>query len=607
VSHNPFPGPQPYRASDRAWFFGREDMSGKLQGNILGNRCVAVYGPPGAGKSSLLQAAVLPALIDSQDVRVVRVDSWPSREDPTRWMARAMYTDLCFGELPSDLLPNEAILAAARRAARGSSRLMVLCLDQLEQLLFMDRTLGETELFFANLEELVELPLRIVRIVLSFREDYLGRFLDRLRDRRSLLEQYFRVGPLTVAELCEAVCKAAAAGEPAQTWSPDEMRPLMLQMRAPDQPTTDQAEVRLASAQSFCRALFEQRAQGEAKKGSASKAKPSVQQDFLTTVRDDNYPSQIQKWPDEEPLATPAGEQEPRHLAPALKALLCRPFTMVLGDLDEDQIALRRELAQFMEDNGDKPEASTSLTALTQQCVLRFGHEVFHTLFQQAITGRREPLPPLVEALGRLIPPGAHITLLWRPYLERALARHQPGRTLYAIQPSLVGSSARPRIVKRAAGATTWRLEPMMPRRFDLDNDIVVLRMYGGYTAEAHPIFSQALLTEDDYLHGLLGPEGLKPPSWMADLLARPRTQPGLFVGLSVLDWRHRLLLRWLYDQRPAPAESVAILTPKADPSEPEVWDSGGGLPGAGRIAPIVGEPAELAPLLGSLEAGIDP
>jgi hypothetical protein len=88
----------------------------------------------------------------------------------------------------------------------------------------------------------------------------------------------------------------------------------------------------------------------------------------------------------------------------------------------------------------------------------------------------------------------------------------------------------------------------------------------------------------------------------MEELLAKPRILPGLFVGLSVLEWRHRMLLRWLYDQRPAPKDSLAILAPTVDTSEPEIWDSGGGLPGTGRIASISEDPAQLA---GLLEAGV--
>src|SRR6185369_16184986 len=108
---------------------------------------------------------------------------------------------------------------------------------------------------------------------------------------------------------------------------------------------------------------------------------------------------------------------------------------------------------------------------------------------------------------------------------------------------------------------TVWKMEPVLPKRFDFDNEIVVLRLYGGYSAEARPIFSPPVLTEDDHIHGLLRSEGPKPP-WMEELLSRPRLQPSLFVGLSILAMRHRILLRWLYDQRPAPKDSLAILPP---------------------------------------------
>jgi hypothetical protein len=141
-------------------------------------------------------------------------------------------------------------------------------------------------------------------------------------------------------------------------------------------------------------------------------------------------------------------------------------------------------------------------------------------------------------------------------------------------------------------------MEPLLPKRFDLANEIVVLRLYGGYSAEPRPIFSHPLVTEDDHIHGLIGAEGLRPPGWMEELLARPRIQPGLFIGMSILDWTHRMLLRWLYDQRPAPKDSLAILTPATDPSEAEIWDSGGGVPGLGHIAAITEDPPQLAALL---------
>jgi hypothetical protein len=280
---NPFPGPQPYRASDRERFYGRADMSYHLEGSLLANRCVTVYGPSGAGKSSLVQASVIPALIDAHRISVARVDGWPEDEEPTRWLAQAVYGDLGLGEPPAELSADEALLAAAKRAARRSSRIMLVYMDQIEQILYSSRSAAASEAFFDSLNRLVELPLRNLRVVLSLREDYLGRFRDRLRDHRRLLDHGFRVGPLTVAELSAAVCQAAAAGEPPQRWELAQMSTLMLQVRVPGQAATEQAEAQSAYAQIVCRALFQQNAQRGGASGEVE-AEPILRGYLETTL-----------------------------------------------------------------------------------------------------------------------------------------------------------------------------------------------------------------------------------------------------------------------------------------------------------------------------------
>ncbi|WP_437568548.1 CHAT domain-containing protein [Sorangium sp. So ce542] len=289
-----------------------------------------------------------------------------------------------------------------------------------------------------------------------------------------------------------------------------------------------------------------------------------------------------------------------RGLSPALHSLLEKPFTMVLGDLEEDRAALEAELLSYMKESGDTAPETLSLSALTQRCALKFGQEKLHVLFQQALmTSREVPVPPLARAFAPLVAPGVHVTLLWRPHLERAIAEAHPQRDVRAIQPSLLSASGAPLVVKRAAGAAAWKMEPDLPKRFDLDRELVILRLYGGYAAGS-PVFSHPVLTEDDHIHGLLGAIGFDPPVWMEELLSRPRVQPGLFVGLSALDFRHRMLLRWLYDQRQPPSDSVAILTPDVDASEPKIWERGCGLPGGGRIASVIEHP-ELVPELAAL------
>lgn len=296
-------------------------------------------------------------------------------------------------------------------------------------------------------------------------------------------------------------------------------------------------------------------------------------------------------------VAKPAGRRRNKGVAPALQTMLERPFTMILGGLDEERDALKQELTQFLAEQGKEPERSLTLFTLTQRCVMLFGQEILHSLFQQSLAHLTTPPPPLILALARLLPAGVHITLLWRPFLEQAIASTQPDRNIYAVQPSLVASSARPRIVRRAAGSRIWKTEAVMPQRFDTENDIIVLRLYGGYSAEPRQILSQPVLTEDDHFGGIFG-EGH--PAWLDELLSRPRVQPGLLLGLSVFDWRHRMILRWIYDRAPAPPGSLAILPPAISVAEPMILDSGGGL--AGHIAALVEEPDELVALLDSID-----
>ncbi|WP_234023035.1 CHAT domain-containing protein [Sorangium cellulosum] len=302
--------------------------------------------------------------------------------------------------------------------------------------------------------------------------------------------------------------------------------------------------------------------------------------------------------------AAPSARSKP--LAPALQSLLARPFCMVLGDRGEDTSTLRAELEAFLAENGDTGCAGLSLFSLTQRCALRFGQEMLQSLFQQALVGalqRATPASLLVDALAKRLRPGVHVTLLWLPSLESAIARHHPDRTLYVLQPSSSGPSALPRIVKRAAGASAWRVSPSLPQRFDLSAEIVVLRIYGGYSPEPMPILTSPLLTEDDHIRGLVSVEPSRTPEWANKLVGELRMRPGLFLDLSVLEWRHRMLLRWLYGNAPAPTDSLALLDPQADPIEQEIWTSGGGLPGTGRIAALREERGDLAAQIEALSS----
>jgi len=276
---NPFPGPQPYRAADRHRFHGRDAVGRELTSIILAHRSVALFGPSGAGKSSLMQAAVLPTLIDEHDFRVVAVDGWPSGEAPVAWLLEVLLRDLKLTSPTEPLSVFESVEWIVELAFYRSDRPVLIVLDQLEQLLFVQRNVEEVADFLDWLDRFAGQPFRGLHLVLAMREDYLGRFRDRARGRHRLLEHGFRLGPLTVGEMTGAVTQAAASGEPPQTWSSAATRRLMLQVRVPGQSEQDNAEVQTAFAQIVCRALFAQRASsGEAQSdGAPVEAEPILQ------------------------------------------------------------------------------------------------------------------------------------------------------------------------------------------------------------------------------------------------------------------------------------------------------------------------------------------
>ncbi|OJT21797.1 hypothetical protein BO221_23775 [Archangium sp. Cb G35] len=284
VDPNPFLGPQPYRSRDSERF-QRKETTRRLLNSILAHPCITLFGPSGAGKSSVMQAGVIPELRkEEHDFRISSVEGWPPDEEPLAWLARQMFSDLELGPVPGDMPPSTALSEALRLAERQSERPLLIYLDQLEQLFLPGREPKQVDAFFESLDELARRPFRGLQLVLALREDYLGRFRDRLRGRRVLLEQGFRLGPLTVGEMVEVVCWLATQGQPAQQWDREEMRELMLQVGLPGQSASDTAEVQAAFAQIVCRALWEERKRKGHEAGPV-KAEPILHRYLQTTLR----------------------------------------------------------------------------------------------------------------------------------------------------------------------------------------------------------------------------------------------------------------------------------------------------------------------------------
>lgn len=164
-----------------------------------------------------------------------------------------------------------------------------------------------------------------------------------------------------------------------------------------------------------------------------------------------------------------------------------------------------------------------------------------------------------------------HTTLLRYPWLELALAAQQPNRTICAIQPNEEGML----ILRREAGREDWEDLDSPPEMIDLDQDIVVLRPYGGYTPEQ--VFARPLITEDDYALGMRTLEDALPRDVANAVLTNLSYRPALLMGLALHTGHHRLLLHRIYP-RGIPRGSIAVVDP--EDAERALWEKGLGLPG---------------------------
>jgi hypothetical protein len=105
----PYKGLDSYTEADRDYFFARDSFQDLVVANLMASRLTVLYGPSGMGKSSLLQAGVMPLLRQAgegafsflavENAIVVYCDSW--RDDPLLELGDALLRAVPTSEVAS--------------------------------------------------------------------------------------------------------------------------------------------------------------------------------------------------------------------------------------------------------------------------------------------------------------------------------------------------------------------------------------------------------------------------------------------------------------------------------------------------------------------------
>ncbi len=207
---NPYRGLVYFREEDSRFFFGREQKTRELEAQLRSQRFVAVTGPSGNGKSSLLRAGLAQRLRASDEEWEI-LAMVPSRE-PWLELGRALAPVLYPAEdllvkarqMGTALANQEMKLRDYARELERQGHRTLLIVDQFEELY----TLAETPPK-AFIDELLDTPE--LHIVLAYRGD----FHDRVTGHNGLAERLNAGAAFNLARM-EAIDLRAAVAEPAR-------------------------------------------------------------------------------------------------------------------------------------------------------------------------------------------------------------------------------------------------------------------------------------------------------------------------------------------------------------------------------------------------------
>ncbi len=202
----PYKGLVPYEEEDARYLFGRDTERRIIADNLKATRLTVLYGPSGAGKTSVLRAGVAYDLRADPEYRVLVFDAW--HDNPAASLEAAIRQQLGIAENSAPLQAggSESCLSLLGRWSESANSTLLIVLDQFEEY-FQYHVSGIDDSFAFEFPRLVNSRDLGVHFLLCVREDCLS-FLDRFKAGiPGLLDNRLSIGFLSQKAACDAIVK----------------------------------------------------------------------------------------------------------------------------------------------------------------------------------------------------------------------------------------------------------------------------------------------------------------------------------------------------------------------------------------------------------------
>jgi hypothetical protein len=231
--HNPYAGPKPFQEIDEKFFFGREREISELTRLIGNNTLTVVFGKSGMGKTSLLQAGLVPWVRKNYYLPVIiRIDFNDPKESPVEQVKKALNQLLNKINLPIPEVLDKTLWEFFYDWSTFNKILCpLLIFDQLEEMFTAEnKNIQAINAFITEIADLIENQAPAIvqerlfkenqpiyhlgkqasfRVIFSLREDYLAELESLCGKIPSISASRLRIGPMSEDDAIAAIEKPA--------------------------------------------------------------------------------------------------------------------------------------------------------------------------------------------------------------------------------------------------------------------------------------------------------------------------------------------------------------------------------------------------------------